>query len=200
MPIMDTNNQQEGGAAWCYMWHEIGNLSGPGSRSATEGGPESSSLSTMSIIDIGPLNLVVVNSHRSRAGHGTSGATCSVGARVLVLLSIQERVGWIECWIRPISTILSQRSDASIIPIPVRTRCGSVCVWVRCGKTTISSRLLLRLVLTLPSAGGDQWLYAGVPICSSSWLLSSPSAGLDLNRGGSHDQRRARRCVPVERS
>ena len=192
MPIMDMNNQREGGAAWCHRWHGMGNILGPGSRSATEGGPESSSLSTMPIIDISPLNLVVVNPHRSCAGHRASGAACSVGASVLVLLPIQERVGWIKCWIRPISTILSQGGDASIIPVPVRTGCGGVCIWVRCGKTAISSRLLLRLVLALPSAGGDQWLYAGVPIRRSSWLLGSPPARLDLDRRGPHDERCAR--------
>jgi hypothetical protein len=182
------------------MWHEMRSISGPGSRSATESGPESSSLSTMPIIDVGPLNLVVVDSHRSCAANRTSCATCSIGARALVLLPIQERVGWIKCWIRPISTVLSQRGDAPIIPVPVRTRCGGVCVWVWCGKTTIPSRLLLRLVLTLPSTGGNQWLYAGVPICSSSRLLGSPPARFDLDRRGSHDKRRARRCVPIERS
>ena len=68
MPIMNMNNEREGGASWCHMWHEKGedDKVGPGSRSsATKGGPESSSLSTMSIIDVGPLSLIAVRHHPS---------------------------------------------------------------------------------------------------------------------------------------
>ena len=152
----------------------------------------------MSIIDVSTLDLVVVHSHPSRVDHRTSGATRSVGTTILVLLPIQERVRWMEGWIRPISTILSQRGDASIsVFVPVRARCGGGCVWMRRGKTAISSRLLLRLVLTLPSASGDQWLYTGIPICSPGRLLGSPPARLDLNRCRSHNKGRARRCVLV---
>jgi len=178
------------------MWHEVrkAGIVNPGLCSATEGSPESSPLSTMPIIDVSALVLVVINPHPSCADRRTSGTACSVSARALVLLSIQERVGRVECWIRPISTILSQRGHASIaVLVPVRTGCGGVCVWVWCSEATISSWLLLRLVLTLPSAGGDQWLHAGVPIRRPGRLLGTPPARLDLNRGRSHDKRRARR-------
>jgi hypothetical protein len=188
--IMDMNNGR-GQASRCHVWREVGSdITGPGSRSATEGCPESSSLSAMSIVDVSPLNLVVIYSHHSCADDGTSGASYCVSTGVLVSLPVQERVGWVECWIRPISAILSQRSDAPIsVLVPVRTRCGSVCVRVRCGEAAISSRLLLRLVLALPSAGGNQWLDAGVPIRRPGRLLSTPPARLDLNRRRSHDKR-----------
>jgi len=190
VPIMDMNNGR-GQASRCRLWHEIGGgITGPGSPSATEGRPESSSLSAMPIVDVSPLNLVVVYSHHSCADNRTNGATWCVSTEVLVSLAVQERVGWVECWIRPISTILSQRSDAPIsVLVPVRTRCGSVCVRVRCGEAAISSRLLLRLVLALPSAGGNQRLDAGVPICRPGWLLSTPPTRLDLNWRRSHDER-----------
>ena len=145
----------------------------------------------MTIIDVRPLDLVVINSHCSCTSHRTSGAACSIGAGIL-LLPIQERVGWIECWIRPISTVLSQRSDAPIsILVPVRTRCGCTCIRVRRGETAISGRLL-RLVLALPSTGRNQWLHASIPIRGSGWLLGSPPAGFDLNWCRSHDERCAR--------
>jgi len=199
--IMDMNNGR-GRASWCHVWHEVGgDAASPVSRSATEGGPESSSLSAVPVIDVSPLNLVVVHPHHPRADNRTSGASWSVSALGLVSLPVQERIGWVKCWIRPISTILSQGSDAPIsVLVPVRTRCGGVCVWVRCRETAISSWLLLRLVLTLPSAGGNQGLYAGVPICSPGRLLSNPPTRFDLNRRRSHDQRCAWRCVLVEGS
>ena len=146
MPIMDMNYEREGGASWCHMWHEMkeGDTVGPGSCSAAEGGPQSSSLSTMSIIDVGPLNLVVVHYHPSCTDRRPSSTTCPISASVLVLLPIQERLGWVDCWIRPINAILPYRCNAPITVLgPVRTRCRSVCVWVRCGETAISSRLLL---------------------------------------------------------
>ena len=188
MPIMDMNNGR-GQASRCHVWHEVGGgMTDPGSPSATEGRPETSSLSAMSIVDVSPLNLVVVDSHRSCTDNRTGGATCCVSTRVLVSLPVQERVGWVECWIRPIGAILSQRGDAPIsVLVPVRTRCGSVCVRVGCGKAAISSRLL-RLVLALPSASRNQRLDAGVPICRPGRLLSTPPTGLDLNWCRSHDK------------
>ena len=144
VPIMDMNNGR-GQASQCHLWHEVGgNKRGPGSRSATEGGPDPSFLSTVPVIDVSPLNLVVVNSHCSCPNSRTSSASRSINAGVLVSLPVQERVGRVERWIRPISTILPQGSDASIsVLVPVRTGCGSVCVWVWCGEAAISSRLLL---------------------------------------------------------
>lgn len=90
---------------------------------AAEGSPEPSSLSTMSIINIGPLNLAVVHCHYPHAGYGTSCTPCSVSSGVLMLLPEQERVGGDQCWVRTIGTILPQRSDASIaVLVPVRAR------------------------------------------------------------------------------
>lgn len=81
---------ERGGATWCHMGHETrkDDMVGPDSRSATECSPESSSLSAMPIIDISPLDLVVINSHRSGCSYRAHGATCSVTG-VLVLLPIQ---------------------------------------------------------------------------------------------------------------
>lgn len=189
-----------GGAAWCHRRNARrgADIAGRGSRSATEGGPETSSLSAVTIINVGPLDSVVVHPYPPYASNRTNPTRRSV--RVLVLLSIQERLGRDECWVRSISSVLPQGCNAPVsVLAPVRNWCGSGCVRVRCGKTAISGLLLLRLMLALPPTG-HQRLYAGVSVCGPGRFLCSSPAGLDLNRSGPHDKRCSRRRAVVKRS
>jgi hypothetical protein len=128
MPIINMNNEW-GSSIGTYVGWDWGDIVGLGSSPAAEGRPESSSLSTMPIINISPLNLAVVPPYNLCGGTGST--PCPIGPSILIL-SIQERVERDKCRIRTVGAILPQRSDASVpVLIPVGNRRGGGRIWVR---------------------------------------------------------------------